>query len=1814
MKFERRSATSVPKGHFVRSIVGLSRLVLALFISVVLSGLAAGQAATCPFNSPGGNITHIVYIHFDNVHLERDNPNVPSDLEQMPNLYNFITSNGTMFSNHHTTLISHTADNILTTETGVYGDRHGQAVANGFVSENLSSNKFWDEFPSSFTYWTDPVETSSTEDTAFSMITAQGQNAPAPWVPFTRMGCNVGAVSIANLEMENTNGDIVNIYGRTSPQFKESTAQAAPDFEGIAIHCAQGNPLCTSTSSNSCTQAVSGGIMGFNGVCAEPDNLPGEPGGYSGYMGLFGHIYVAPAICPTCSVVNGRPTVNDLNGNAMTGFPGFGPISAAQTLGYAAQMLENGVPIVFSYISDLHDCHSALTTCTLTDGFFRALGPGETEYEQQIQAYNQAFGEFFTRLQNDGIDSSNTLFIITADEQDHFVAGPASPAGCDGVTTPCNYVYPENYTPAGNDSPPGLNLSIGEVQGDLTQLYQQQFPNLVPPSSSDSAGPNSGLTASGVFDYHYDMAPAVSFNPYLASNTPSFIRQMERATTQLTAPNPITGNTDHLTNYLVDNAGLNALHMITGDPKRTPTFVMFANPNWYFQEQAEGAIVTQQQDYAYNHGGVAPEINTTWLGMVGPGVANNGVDSTTWSDHTDTRATLLYLTGLTDDYQGDGRVLVEDLVPSALPPSIQSNLQSFEQLAAAYKQMNAPIGAFGQAVLQGSTVALASGNTSSDSVYTAYENNLNQLTAQRNAVASQIKAQLSAVEFQGATLNPATTSTLATQAQGTTVGAQLEVPQQDATPLAPGSIQVSRVQYDGVNSNLGNGDTYTSPYSFPEIFNDQAGLSSPNGIQNIAGIQGSIFIDQFNLVPASALAGTLALPSTGTPATFPTQEPGSYITTSFSSKSEGALMYSPGGNYLTYMGYEGNDTIVDVSNSYSPAPLYELSPNTYTDSQGNPYPFYDREVAMIGPAGLVSLTPIDNADSGDNPRAAITVDGNEFYTAGNSDSTESGVNVGGTTYNEPGLTIGVRCGTPSLIGGVLNPDSNLSYQLGTYVAADRPDESAKKHIKDNNWRGIGIYNDVNGNPQLYVSKGSGSNGDDGIFLVQVNGGLPPCTTTTTGAEPIGSAAATFTPVFAAPVTNQTTGAATPYLPFGFWFANPTTLYVADEGNPGSYTGGSAVSFSNTTNGTYVPSNDPYAGLEKWSLVNGTWTLDYTIQAGLNFNQPQTFPNYNDINGNPIQSYTYGLRNMTGVNNGDGSVTIFAITSQFSAVSGGEPDPTSLVGITDSLAATTLPANEQFVTLQTSANQEVYRGVAYVPLTAARQTQTITFPNPGPVSAGVTPITLTASAMSGWPIAYSLISGPATLTGNVLTITGSGSVVVEADQSGNAAYAPAPPVQDTIVVNALTQTVSFTTNAPASAVFNSSFTVAATASSGLPITYSSDGVVCTNSGPLYTMISGTGTCTVTATQAGNASYAAASASESTNSVKASQTVSFTTNAPASAAYGTSFAVAATATSGLPVTYASAGSCTNSGASYTITSGTGTCTVTASQAGNTNYLAASPVNQSTAATRANQTVSFTGAPATAPYGSTFTLLASTNSTAVAYITATNPTTCSLSGSYSPVIVTMLKDLSMCKFTAAWGADANYNPATVTQTTTATKAASTISWAPPAAITYGTPLSSTQLDASGTPAGGTYTYVPASGKIEEAGMVTLEVFYKPSSTDYSSSTDTVALQVLQAPTTTAITSSSPTVKMNAEGVASAALDFNVTSYRPTGAVTLTATTGEVCSGTVTAATGNGSCKLTFTTTGTRTITATYGGDSNHSGSNSSGQTPVTVTVNPH
>ena len=210
-------------------------------LAVCLLAISPARAATTPSQAChlGTGIQHIVHIQFDNVHFRRDIPNVPSDLEQMPSLLNFLEQKGTLLANHHTPLISHTSVDILTTLTGVYGAKMGMPIGNSILYYNPDGST---GFTSAFAYWTDKLGTTS----APQMVDQRGLVHPAPWVPFTRAGCDVGAFSVANIEFENVTSDIDNVFGPTSPEHTEAATNrtlAAADFEGIAIHCARGSAL-----------------------------------------------------------------------------------------------------------------------------------------------------------------------------------------------------------------------------------------------------------------------------------------------------------------------------------------------------------------------------------------------------------------------------------------------------------------------------------------------------------------------------------------------------------------------------------------------------------------------------------------------------------------------------------------------------------------------------------------------------------------------------------------------------------------------------------------------------------------------------------------------------------------------------------------------------------------------------------------------------------------------------------------------------------------------------------------------------------------------------------------------------------------------------------------------------------------------------------------------------------------------------------------------------------------------------------------------------------------------------------------------------------------------------------------------------------------------------------------------------------------------------------------------------------------------------------------------------------------------------------
>ena len=235
------------------------------------------------------------------------------------------------------------------------------------------------------------------------------------------------------------------------------------------------------------------------------------------------------------------------------------------------------------------------------------------------------------------------------------------------------------------------------------------------------------------------------------------------------------------------------------------------------------------------------------------------------------------------------------------------------------------------------------------------------------------------------------------------------------------------------------------------------------------------------------------------------------------------------------------------------------------------------------------------------------------------------------------------------------------------------------------------------------------------------------------------------------------------------------------------------------------------------------------------------------------------------------------------------------------------------------------------------------------------------------------------------------------------------------MGATTQTINVTTHAPASAAYNSVFSVAATASSGLPVTITSTGV-CSLSGSNpadITMTSGTGTCSVYFNQGGDANYnAAIEVRQDTLAEKVGQTIIVVTPAPSSAAYNSVFPVAANATSGLPVTITSTGVCSLSGsnpADITMTSGTGTCSVYFNQGGDANYNAAIEVRQDTLAEKVGQTIIVvTPAPSSAAYNSVFPVAA--NATSGLPVTITSTGVCSLSGS-NPADITMTSGTGTC-----------------------------------------------------------------------------------------------------------------------------------------------------------------------------------------------------------
>ncbi|QQK06214.1 hypothetical protein [Burkholderia anthina] len=513
----------------------------------------------------------------------------------------------------------------------------------------------------------------------------------------------------------------------------------------------------------------------------------------------------------------------------------------------------------------------------------------------------------------------------------------------------------------------------------------------------------------------------------------------------------------------------------------------------------------------------------------------------------------------------------------------------------------------------------------------------------------------------------------------------------DASRFVPGFLVLSRSVYDNVSSNVQTGAILP-----PNCAKTTGGCGAASGAPNDGtypyvwnnvrydgnfGITSRIFLDQ--ITPAGGVVSTLEVPNSVQNGFAHDQ-----LVTSFSSKSELGLHLSADGNYLTFMGYVAPVNAIDVSNSNTPAAVDTTNPDGQT--------FY-RAIARVDRHGHFRFTET-NAYSGNNGRAAIlnNSSGQEiYYTSGNAGN--------GANPQPDNVILGAGA---QFIDGAKQHEAQQTPGVPMPLASFSVTElgaKADKIGKDDNFRGITVHDNV-----VYYTKGSGSNGVNTVYFVDTTGTACPSGI----GVPSPKAALPTAPLAYTAASLQTTGlpnnmcvlagfpstpnktATTLSYPFGMWFADANTLYVADEGD--GYTGGQDL-YSHAAAQTG-------AGLQKWVYDASTkqWKLAYTLQNGLNLGQPYSVAGYpmgnNAATGLPWAPATDGLRNLTGRVEPDGTVTIWAVTSTVSGDGDVGADPNRLVAVRDVLRNTSAAtaAHEQFAVLRTAKFAEVLRGIEFAP--------------------------------------------------------------------------------------------------------------------------------------------------------------------------------------------------------------------------------------------------------------------------------------------------------------------------------------------------------------------------------------------------------------------------------------------------------------------------------------------------------------------------------------
>jgi hypothetical protein len=484
------------------------------------------------------------------------------------------------------------------------------------------------------------------------------------------------------------------------------------------------------------------------------------------------------------------------------------------------------------------------------------------------------------------------------------------------------------------------------------------------------------------------------------------------------------------------------------------------------------------------------------------------------------------------------------------------------------------------------------------------------------------------------------------------------------------------------------------------------------------------------------------------------------------------------------------------------------------------------------------------------------------------------------------------------------------------------------------------------------------------------------------------------------------------------------------------------------------------------------------------------------------------------------------------------------------------------------------------------TQTISFPTIASQVAGTT-INLSATATSGLAVGFtSLTTSVCTVSGATAALISYGHCTIEATQPGDTGYLAATPVSQTFSVSHATQTITFGPigNQTAATIVK----LAASASSLLPVTFTSlSPTICTASGSIASLIAA-GFCTIQASQAGNDVFlGAVSVNQQFGVGHAAQTISFPAITGSHVA-ATTLGLSATASSGLPVAFASTTPtiCTVSGTTASLI-GEGFCTIEATQngnnaAGNSEYFVANPVFQTFGVGHASQTISFP-AIGNKTAATTVNLVATASSGLTVSFASATPAVCTVSGTVASLIAE-----GFCWIDASQAGDGEYFPApTVGQQFGVGHAYQTITYAPSGPLVAASTVNLNPKASSGLPVTLTST-TPSVCTISGSNATLLTYGFcvvdasVAGNKEYFSATSSTTFGVGHASQTIAF----PAIPTQYVGLP---LTLSATASSEL-AVTFTSTTQTVC--TVSGTTAS------FIATGTCTIVASQAGNSTYGG----------------